>query len=136
MVGVLLLAHGEVGGAFLGAVTMLLGPQEQVRALALKPGDQIDVFRERTREAARELDQGDGVLLLVDVAGGSPANIAWEMVSSGDRAVVTGVNLPMLLELFIHRKETCLADLADRVQNWGREGISTLKQEDIGSAAI
>ncbi|MGI9861083.1 hypothetical protein SDD30_06825 [Moorella naiadis] len=132
----LLLTHGEIGAAFLEAIIMLLGPQEQVRALALKPGDQIDAFRERAREAAGELDRGDGVLLLVDVAGGSPANIAWEMVSSGDRAVVTGVNLPLLLELFIHRKGANLASLVDQVQDWGRQGISALKPEDMGSAAV
>ncbi|CEP66785.1 Phosphotransferase system, mannose-type IIA component [Moorella glycerini] len=136
MVGILLLTHGKLGEAVLDVVTMLLGSQEQVRALALNPGDQIDAFREKARELATELDQGDGVLLLVDVAGGSPANIALEMVTSGNRAVVTGVNLPMLLELFIHRKGATLASLVDRVQDWGREGISTLKPEDMGSAAV
>ncbi|GEA14175.1 PTS mannose transporter subunit IIAB [Moorella sp. E308F] len=136
MVGILLLTHGKLGEAVLDVVTMLLGPQEQVRALALNPGDQIDAFREKARELATALDQGDGVLLLVDVAGGSPANIALEMVTSSNRAVVTGVNLPMLLELFIHRKGATLASLVDRVQDWSREGISTMKPEDMGSAAV
>ncbi|AEM79472.1 PTS sugar transporter subunit IIA [Thermoanaerobacter wiegelii] len=137
MVGILLLTHGVLADAMIDVVNMVLGKQELTASVGLKSGDNIDDFRKKAYKYAKELDEGDGVLILTDIPGGSPANIAAEIVCYRKNvAMVTGINLPMLLETFVQRKVENLNNLANQIVTWGIDGIKVYKSEDIGGVVL
>ena len=98
MIGVVLATHGELGRALIGAMEMIVGAQPLVAALSLQVADRIEDATSRLQEALDGADEGDGVLVLTDMLGGTPSNLCLALIG-GPRPVevVSGVNLPMLL---------------------------------------
>lgn len=104
MVGVVVMAHGRLAGGLLQAAEAIAGPIEGVEAIDLPPGAGVAEIRTRLEEAVARLDRGQGVVVLVDLIGGTPANCSLTLLEEGRVEVVAGVNLPMLLRLALSRK--------------------------------
>ena len=121
MIGVVLCTHRSLAEALLDTAQMIVGDFPRAEAVAVQPGDgPVDILR-RLKEAVERVDEGAGALVLVDMFGGTPSNLALSLL--GDRVeVVTGVNLPMLLKLFTHR-EGPLAEVAETVRKHGCDNI-------------
>jgi PTS system mannose-specific IIA component len=124
MIGVVLATHGELGRALISAMEMILGAQEGVAALSLQVADQLEVATARLQQAVEATDDGDGVLVLTDMLGGTPSNLCLSLIG-GPRAVevVSGVSLPMLLKAVQSRRESGLRETAAQVKKVGRSAI-------------
>jgi PTS system mannose-specific IIA component len=125
MIGIVLAAHGPLPGAFLESTSMILGDLPQVASISLMPGDSLEGLVDRLQAAMREVNTGDGVLILLDMFGGTPANAtAFLSQQAQDLRAVTGMNLPMLLETFMARMSTdSLKSLAETAFTAGQTGI-------------
>jgi PTS system mannose-specific IIA component len=102
MIGIILASHGQLAKELLKSSQMIMGKQDNIIALALEPDDDPFALKDKIYEACKEIDDGDGVIVLVDLMGGSPGNAAAYVAMEG-YPVITGVNLPMLLELIAMR---------------------------------
>jgi PTS system mannose-specific IIA component len=124
MIGVVLATHGELGRALIAAMEMILGTQEGIAALSLQVADQLEVATARLQQAVEATDDGDGVLVLTDMLGGTPSNLCLSLIG-GPRAVevVSGVSLPMLLKAVQSRRESGLRETAAQVKKVGRSAI-------------
>lgn len=99
MVGMVLVTHGRLAEEFVLATEHVVGPQEAMRSVCIGPDDDLEQCREAILRAVAEVDRGRGVLLLTDMFGGTPSNLAISIMESADVEVVSGVNLPMLIKL-------------------------------------
>jgi len=127
MVGMLIVTHGRLGEGLLDAMQMIAGPQEKVDFVSLKEGDSIDELKERILSAVKMLDDGSGVLVFVDMFGASPSNAAAYLLNENVE-VITGVNLPMLLEIVSFRESSSLQELSANAMAAGVESIKNLTQ--------
>ena len=127
MVGMLIVTHGRLGEGLLDAMQMIAGPQEKVDFVSLKEGDSIDELKERILSAVKMLDDGSGVLVFVDMFGASPSNAAAYLLNENVE-VITGVNLPMLLEIVSFRESSSLQELSANAMTSGVESIKNLTQ--------
>ena len=125
MIGLVLAAHGPLPGAFLKSTSMILGELPQVESISLMPGDSLEGLVDRLQAAVNKVNTGDGVLILLDMFGGTPANAAAFLIQQAkDVRAVTGMNLPMLLETFMERMSTDrLESLAETAFSAGHTGI-------------
>jgi len=122
-VGMLLITHGQVGRALVDTAASTLGfcPLDTA-VLSIAPDSNPDLVVEKARYLAQQLDDGDGVLVLTDIYGSTPANIACRLLEAHRVAVVAGVNLPMLIRLFNYPRLS-LEELAHKAVSGGRDGI-------------
>ncbi|MCC6207096.1 MAG: PTS fructose transporter subunit IIA [Gammaproteobacteria bacterium] len=123
-VGVCLISHNRIGEALLDtAVSMLGGQPLRTAVIAVTPSSDPAQILERARAAVRELDQGDGVIVLTDMFGSTPSNIATALKRDNEHVtVIAGVNLPMLVRLMNYPRLS-MAQLKDKALSGGREGI-------------
>lgn len=128
MISLIVVSHGALAEGLVDAMQMITGPQEQVAALGLKESEAPEDLIDRIREKADALDDGSGVLIMVDLYGASPFNSSSRLYMEGGRQieVVTGVNLPMLVEIVLGREGQSLADLVNQAYQSGMEGIKLL----------
>jgi PTS system mannose-specific IIA component len=136
MIGAVLATHGELGKALIAAMEMIVGAQPRVTALSLQVADRIEDAAERLREAVEGADDGDGVLVLTDMLGGSPSNICLSLIG-GPRPVevVSGVSLPMLLKAVQARRDADLRETAAQVKKVGRASIIVASEVLAGPEA-
>jgi PTS system mannose-specific IIA component len=99
MVGFVIVGHGSVAEALIATAQGIVGPLEQVRAVNLLPHEGIDLGRSKIVEAIHAVNDGEGVVLLADMFGGTPSNCCLSVLEQGQLEVVTGYNLPMLLKI-------------------------------------
>jgi PTS system mannose-specific IIA component len=126
MIGVIVATHGEFGLVLLSTLRMILGETEGIAAIDLVSQDSMESFQAKMEKALEAVDpNGSGALLLVDMLGGTPFNVALRLSQTRKLQVVTGVNLPMLIKVASDREETQLERLALEVQAATREGIVT-----------
>jgi mannose/fructose/sorbose-specific phosphotransferase system IIA component len=125
MIGVVLAAHGSLPQTLVESVGMILGEPPQVATVSLMPGDSLEGLIDRLRAAVAEVNQGEGVLILLDMFGGTPANAAAFLTQQIDGLhAVTGVNLPMLLEMFMMRESSPgVVALTETAFSAGQAGI-------------
>ncbi len=128
MVGVVILTHGRLAGAFLEASQQVAGPQSQVEAIPLLPEHDMQERRDTLMQAISRVNTGEGVIILTDMFGGEASNLAMSMLSIPRVEVIAGVNLPMLIKIFSKRKSTGLAEVASSAQNTGRKYINIASQ--------
>jgi len=123
MIGVLLVSHGTIARAFVDVAQEILGQPENVHALCL-PGvlDEEKVFGE-LQKARKSLEQGDGILILTDMFGGTPCNLSLTFLEDDHVEVLTGMNLPMVLKILSSREGVTLNELARTAKDCGRENI-------------
>ncbi|MEP6742578.1 MAG: PTS sugar transporter subunit IIA [bacterium] len=118
-----IVTHGHLAGELLAAAEMIVGPIAFITAVSIGWHDDVDAARDEVQRAITRVSQGGGVLLLTDMFGGTPTNIASMFLDDGNIEVVTGVNLPMVIKLASHDGNTSLIETARRVSELGRQGI-------------
>lgn len=118
-----IVTHGNLAGELLAAAEMIIGPISHIAAVSIGWHDDVDVAREEVQRAITRVSQKRGVLLLTDMFGGTPTNIASMFLDEGIVEVLTGVNLPMVIKLATHTGSDSLTDLARRICDQGRQGI-------------
>lgn len=119
----MIVTHGHLAGELLAAAEMIIGPISFVTAVSIGWHDDVDAARDEVQRAITRVSQGVGVLLLTDMFGGTPTNIASMFLEDGKFEVVTGVNLPMVIKLASHESSGSLIETARRVSELGRQGI-------------
>ncbi|MEM1139985.1 MAG: PTS sugar transporter subunit IIA [Pseudomonadota bacterium] len=134
MIGLVLVTHGNLAREFLSATEHVVGPQEGTRAICIGPDDDMERRREEIVGAAKSVDTGSGVVLLTDMFGGTPSNIAISIMDTGDVEVIAGVNLPMLIKLVEVRKDASLAEAVREAQEAGRKYIAVASALLTGDA--
>jgi PTS system mannose-specific IIA component len=118
-----IVTHGHLAGELLAAAEMIIGPISYVTAVSIGWHDDVDAARDEVQRAITRVSQGAGVLLLTDMFGGTPTNIASMFLEEGKVEVVTGVNLPMVIKVASQSGQESLSEIAHRVCDQGRQGI-------------
>lgn len=124
MKGLVLASHGEMALGTLDTIKLFFADVKQVKALALRAEDNPDDFMKRMEEAIDEVDSGDGVVVAVDLLGGSPCNCSSRILANRKIDVITGMNLPLLME-FLAAREFSDPDLNQMIET-GRSGVTYL----------
>lgn len=135
MIGIVVVSHGRLADEFVSAAEHVLGPQDQMRAVAIGPNDDMEEKRADIIEAVRSVDRGEGVVILTDMFGGTPSNLAISVINQVKTEVIAGVNLPMLIKLAEVRGRVSLPEAALAAQEAGRRYIRVASVELAGSAA-
>jgi PTS system mannose-specific IIA component len=124
MIGLVLVSHGKLADELLSALTHVVGPQDQAISIGIEPNDDGERRREEILTAIRKVDSGDGVIVVTDMFGGTPSNLAISAMDDGAIEVLAGANLPMLVKLASVRKTMPLEQAAIEAQNAGRKYIN------------
>jgi PTS system mannose-specific IIA component len=124
MIGLVLVTHGALARAFVAALEHVVGPQKNVVAVCIEADDDMEARRREILDAVRSVNAGDGVVLMTDMFGGTPSNLAISVMKETDVEVITGVNLPMLIKFASLRDDATLASLVIAVQEAGRKYIN------------
>jgi mannose PTS system EIIA component len=125
VIGVLVLSHYHLADEFVGALRHIVGEVPHVRAIGLDPASASpEDMRMQIDKALREVDMGEGVLVLVDMFGGTPSNLSMAFLEEGRIEVVTGVNLPMLVKVARPKPGVGIHELAETARDYGRRNIS------------
>jgi PTS system mannose-specific IIA component len=132
MIGVVVVSHGHLADEFVAAAEHVMGAQRQMRAVAIGPDDDMAARREDILEAVRLVDDGSGVVILTDMFGGTPSNLAISVMHGRQIEVIAGVNLPMLIKLAVERDRASLAEAAALAQEAGRHYIRVASAELTG----
>lgn len=132
MIGVVVVSHGRLADEFVAAAEHVLGPQDQMRAVAIGPYDNMEERRADIIDAVKTVDHGDGVVILTDMFGGTPSNLAISVINQVKIEVIAGVNLPMLIKLAEVRDKLSLAEAALAAQDAGRRYIRVASVELAG----
>ncbi|MFO1150126.1 MAG: PTS sugar transporter subunit IIA [Alsobacter sp.] len=124
MIGMVLVTHGRLAIEFRAAMEHVVGPQQQVETITIGPEDDMDQRRSDIVAAVQRVDTGDGVVILTDMFGGTPSNLAISVMNGGKTEVVAGINLPMLIKLASVRGECDLERAVVQAQDAGRKYIN------------
>lgn len=124
MIGVVLVTHGRLADEFVAAMEHVVGPQEAVAAICIGPDDDMEERRQQILDNIAKVDDGAGVILLTDMFGGTPSNLAISVIEKANVEVIAGVNLPMLIKLASVRAESTLKDAATQARDAGRKYIN------------
>ena len=124
MIGVVIVAHGGLAGEFRAALEHVVGRQERLEDFSIGPEDDVEQRRVELIEAVRRVDGGRGVVVLTDMFGGTPSNLAISVMGETGAEVLAGINLPMLIKLAKVRGDGALADVVVQAQAAGRKYIT------------
>ena len=124
MIGVVVVSHGKLARELVAATEHVVGEQRRFRSISIEPDDDMDERRNQILELAQACDDGDGVIILTDMFGGTPSNLAISVMGQGNIEVIAGVNLPMLIKLSEVRDSATLAEAAEAAQEAARKYIS------------
>ena len=128
MIGLVLVTHGRLAEEFVHALEHVVGRQEKLAAISIGPDDKMEARRIDIAAAVKAVDSGEGVIILTDMFGGTPSNLAISLLEEGKVEVVAGLNLPMLVKLVRVRREANLHKAAAAAQDAGRKYINIASQ--------
>ena len=128
MIGIVLVTHGRLATEFVAALEHVVGPQTQIASVCIGPDDDMERRRQDILGSIAEVDRGDGVVLLTDMFGGTPSNLAISVMDRGKIEVIAGVNLPMLIKLVSLRQNEGLERAVSGAQEAGRKYINVASQ--------
>ncbi len=134
MIGLVLVTHGRLATEFRVAMEHVVGPQPAVEAICIGPDDDMEARRADIAEAVARVDDGSGVILLTDLFGGTPSNLAISLLDAGHVEVIAGVNLPMLIRLESARKVMGVREAVVAAREAGTKYIS-VASELLGDAS-
>jgi PTS system mannose-specific IIA component len=134
MIGLVLVTHGRLAAEFVTAMEHVVGPQTAIEAICIGPDDDMESRRADIARAVKAVDGGDGVILLTDLFGGTPSNLAISLMEPGRIEVIAGINLPMLIRLEGARKMMKIKAAVAAARDAGRKYIS-VASEVLGEAA-
>ena len=124
MIGIVVVSHGKLARELVAATEHVVGEQPCFRSISIEVEDDIEARRDQIRETAKSCDSGRGVIILSDMFGGTPSNLAMSIMGAGNIEVISGVNLPMLINLAEVRETLPLAEAAKVAAEAGRKYIS------------
>ena len=124
MIGMVLVTHGHLATEFRAALEHVVGPQKQIETVTIGPEDDMEVRRQEILTAIGDVDTGEGVVLLTDMFGGTPSNLAISVMNGNLVEVVAGINLPMLIKLASVRDVASLDQAVTQAQEAGRKYIN------------
>ncbi|MDB5711014.1 MAG: fructose transporter subunit, partial [Sphingomonas bacterium] len=124
MIGLVLVTHGRLAEEFVTAMEHVVGKQERIATIAIGPDDDMEGRRKDIAEAIAAVDSGRGVIVLTDLFGGTPSNLAISLMERGRVEVIAGINLPMLIRLESARKAMKVVDAVAAAREAGRKYIS------------
>jgi PTS system mannose-specific IIA component len=128
MIGLILVTHGKLAEEFLVAVEHVVGPQQHIATVCIGPRDDMEMRRREIGTAIKQVDTGDGVIILTDLFGGTPSNLAISLLEAGKVEVIAGVNLPMLIRLDSARKVMDVKAAVAAARDAGRKYISVASE--------
>ena len=134
MIGMILVTHGKLAEEFVNAMQHVVGKQEAVATVCIGPHDDMEARRREISEAIRKVDSGAGAIVLTDLFGGTPSNLASSLMKAGKVEVIAGINLPMLIRLAKARGCMDLGKAASAARDAGRNYI-TIASEFLGQDA-
>lgn len=124
MIGLVLVTHGSLARAFVAALEHVVGPQKNVAAVCIEADDDMEARRREILDSVRTVNTGAGVVLMTDMFGGTPSNLAISVMNETNVEVIAGVNLPMLIKFASLRDGSSLSSLVVAVQEAGRKYIN------------
>jgi len=124
MIGLVVVTHGRLAVELIAALEHVVGPQSAVRTICIGPDDDMEKRRKEILSSVEEVDSGKGVILLTDMFGGTPSNLAISIMEQTNVEIIAGVNMPMLIKLASNRKDGSLKKVALEAQNAGRKYIN------------
>lgn len=128
MIGLVLVTHGRLADEFRSALEHVVGRQTNLETICIGPEDDMEQRRHDIVAAVQRVDEGQGVVVLTDMFGGTPSNLAISVMDQGEIEVIAGVNLPMLVKLASVRAEKPLAEAVTHARDAGRKYISVASQ--------
>ena len=128
MIGLVLVTHGRLAEEFVAATEHVVGPQVNTVTICIGPDDDMEQRRKDILKAVDEVDTGAGVILLTDMFGGTPSNLAISIIENANVEVIAGMNLPMLIKLASVRESHDLRQAAAAAQESGRKYIAVASQ--------
>ena len=128
MIGVLIVTHRELAEALLSVCDLIMGRQVGMAAVSLDPSESPETSREQIKLGLSQVNNGNGVILLTDMLGGTPSNLSLSFLQEGKVEVVTGVNLPMLMRLVHLRESKDLKEVASALRQSGQQGITVASE--------
>jgi PTS system mannose-specific IIA component len=131
MIGLILVTHGRLADQFVEAMEHVVGPQSGIVTVCIGPNDDMEQRRNDIAEAITAVDSGNGVIVLTDLFGGTPSNLAISLLEAGRIEVIAGINLPMLIRLAGARKAMDVTAAVHAAQTAGRNYI-TIASELLG----
>ena len=134
MIGMVLVTHGRLALEFRAALEHVVGPQSQIETITIGPDDDMDQRRRDIVDAVNRVDTGDGVVVLTDMFGGTPSNLALSVMNGGKTEVVAGINLPMLIKLASCRQDCDLDQAVVQAQDAGRKYINVASRVLAGKS--
>lgn len=134
MIGLILVTHGTLAEEFIRAMEHVVGPQDDIIAICIGPSDDMEQRRDDIRNAIARADSGSGVIVLTDLFGGTPSNLAISLLEAGKVEVIAGINLPMLIRLAGARVDMPVTKAVTAARDAGRNYI-TVASEFLGQDA-
>ena len=128
MIGLVLVTHGRLADEFHHAVEHVVGPQEQIETVSIGAEDDMEQRRRDIVDAVSRADSGEGVIIMTDMFGGTPSNLAISVMDAGRIEVIAGMNLPMLIKLASVRASKPMAEALEEAQTAGRKYINVASQ--------
>ena len=128
MIGILIVSHGAFGESLIHSASHVLGRRPlYVRQLGVTVHDDPDAILPVAEDLVKYVDQGGGVLVMTDICGATPSNIATRLIKPGKVAVVSGVSLPMLIRALTYREQATLEELVEKAMSGAAEGVMRLE---------
>lgn len=134
MIGLILVTHGALADEFINAMEHVVGRQTDIVGICIGPNDDMERRRKEIADAIRRVDSGAGVIILTDLFGGTPSNLAISLMQAGRVEVIAGINLPMLIRLAKARNSMEVRDATLAARDAGRNYI-TIASEFLGQDA-
>lgn len=131
MIGMILVTHGRLAEEFVSAMEHVVGQQEAIATICIGPNDDMEVRRTQIADAIGQVDSGNGAIILTDLFGGTPSNLAISLLDAGHVEVIAGINLPMLIRLAGARKTMTIMAAVRAARDAGRNYI-TIASEFLG----
>ena len=128
MIGMVLVTHGRLAAELVNALEHVVGPQANVVSICIAPDDDMEQRRRDILDAVDKTDTGEGVILLTDMFGGTPSNLAISVMDRAKVEVIAGINLPMLVKLAGVREKTTIAEAVAKAQEAGKKYINIASQ--------
>jgi PTS system mannose-specific IIA component len=132
MIGLVLVTHGNLALEFISAMQHVVGKQEQIEAVCIGPEDDMEARRTEILKKTESVDKGHGVIVLTDMFGGTPSNLAISIMDKAKVEILAGINLPMLIKLASLRKEKDLKSATKAAEEAGKKYIN-IASELLGS---
>jgi PTS system mannose-specific IIA component len=134
MIGMILVTHGRLAEEFVKAMEHVVGHQENVATVCIGPQDDVEARRKEIARAIKKVETGEGVVILTDLFGGTPSNLAISLLEEGRVEVIAGINLPMLIRLAGARDKMGIGEAVNAARDAGRNYI-TVASEFLGQEA-